>query len=280
MKAKLAWFFSLNILIALSVRADTNEVAPGVLQIGAIQNAAVTESSGIIASRRGRGLYWTHNDSGADVLYGIGADGASAGQYKIKDVELQDWEDVASTPGRLYIADIGNNGGGRNEVNVYAVTEPNPRAAGELRPLKHWQLSYPEDPFDAESLVISRGYGYIIAKELSGGEARVYRFRLNAKSNVTLEKQCKLNVNAPIGGADLTADNKRLAVITHEGAYLFQLPGRIPADGKLEPALFVPFSHDRMEGCCFTRDGLLVTAETGEIYLFTDGLFRLRVPRH
>jgi hypothetical protein len=280
MKARFAWVFSLNILIYLSLRADTNEVAPGVLQIGTIQNTAIAESSGVIPSRRGRGLYWTHNDSGADVLYAINANGASAGEYKIKDVELQDWEDIAATPGRIYLADIGNNGGGRNKVDVYAVGEPNPKSSGELRPLKHWQLSYPDDPFDAESLVISRGYGYIIAKELTGGEARMYRFRLNGKSNVTLEKQGKLNVNAPVGGADLTADNKRLAVITREGAYLFQLPGRIPADGKLEPALFVPFSHDRMEGCCFTRDGLLVTAETGEIYLFTDELFRLRVPRH
>jgi hypothetical protein len=236
MKARLTWFFSLSIFISWPLRADTNEVAPGVLQIGTIQNAAITESSGIIPSRRGRGFYWTHNDSGTDLLYAINANGASAGQYKIKDVELQDWEDIASTPGRLYIADIGNNGGGRNEVDVYAIAEPNPRGSGELRALKHWKLSYPDDPFDAESLVVSRGYGYVVAKELSGGEARVYRFRLNGKSDATLEEQCKLNVNAPVGGADLTPDNKRLAVITREGAYLFDVRGRIPTDGKLEPA--------------------------------------------
>jgi hypothetical protein len=96
------------------------------------------------------------------------------------------------------------------------------------------------------------------------------------KGNVTLQEQCRLNVDAPVSGADLTADGRRLAVITREGAYLFQLKGGIPARGQLEPTLFVPFAKEQMEGCAFTREGLLVTAESGEIYLFTDPLFRTR----
>ena len=256
--------------------ADTNEVAPGVLQIGTIQNAAIAESSGVIPGRSARGLFWTHNDSGLDVLYAMTATGESAGEYKIKDVEIEDWEDIAIVGGRLYIADIGNNTGARGHVDVYAVREPKPPRLGDVRPLKHWQLNYPGNPFDAESFVVSRGYGYVISKELEAGEASVYRFRLGSKSEVTLEKQCRLNVNAPPAGADLTADGKRLAVITREGAYLFEFPRRIPTEGKVEPAEFVPFLHDRMEGCCFTRDGLLVTSETREIYLFTNAAFRLK----
>jgi hypothetical protein len=87
----------------------------------------------------------------------------------------------------------------------------------------------------------------------------LYRFPLSgkARTSVALKEQCRLDVDAPVGGADLTPDGRRLAVITREGAYLFQLKGRIPAEGKLDPALFVPFAHDQMEGCCFTRDGLL-----------------------
>jgi hypothetical protein len=204
------------------------------------------------------------------------ADGVVTVQYKIRNVNIHNWEDIASTPGRLYIADIGNNDRSRNSVDVYAVPEPNPQRSGELRAVKHWTLEYPQEPFDAESLFILRGNGYVISKDLAGGEANVYRFRLNAKAKATLDKQCKLNVNAPAAGADITPEGSRLAVITREGAYLFALKGGVPAEGKIEPSLFVPFAHDRMEGCCFTRDGLLVTAESGEIFLFTDPVFKLR----
>ena len=256
--------------------AETNEVAPGVLQIGTIQNASITESSGLIPGHSARGLYWTHNDSGRDVLYAITATGQDAGEYKIKDVEIEDWEDIALAGGRLYLADIGNNAGARGHVDVYAVREPKPPRPGDLRPLKHWTLNYPDNPFDAESFVVSHGYGYVISKDLENGEASVYRFRLGGKSEVTLEKQCRLNVNAPPAGADITADGKRLAVITREGAYLFEFARRIPDSGKQEPTHFTPFVRDRMEGCCFTRDGLLVTSETREIFLFTDPVFRLK----
>ena len=278
MTIKLTFAFSVaaGALIGLvSLPAQETEVAPGVLQVGNISSAEIAESSGLIPSRRAKGVYWTHNDSGPDRMYGMTPDGTVVSQIELQGMGLNDCEDIAATPGRVYLADIGNNDRNRDEVYVYAVREPKPTASGELRPVKQWTLSYPNDPFDAESLLISRGSGYIIAKELTGGNVRVYRFPLSGKSRGQLQEQCELNVDAPAGGADLTADGRRLAVITREGAYLFLLKGRIPTSGTLEPALFVPFSHEQMEGCCFTRDGLLVTAESGDVYLFTDPLFRL-----
>jgi hypothetical protein len=159
-------------------------------------------------------------------------------------------------------------------VDIVVVPEPNPRRSGEVRPVKHLRLEYPDDPFDAESFFISRGFGYVIRKE--SGNAHVFRFRLNARGTTTMEEQGELNIDAPAAGADITSDNRRLAVITDQGAYLFTLPGRVPTQGTLDPTLFVPFVLAQMEGCAFTRDGLLVTAESGEILLFTDPLFRTR----
>jgi hypothetical protein len=252
--------------------AQSNEVAPGVLLLSNFQSAEITESSGVAPSRRARGLFWTHNDSGADTLFAFTPDGTPTGQFKLKDTELQNWEDIATKGGRIYIADIGNNTGSRDRVDLFVVPEPNPRRSGEVRPIKHLSLEYPDDPFDAESFFISRGFGYVIRKE--SGNAHVFRFRLNARETTTMEEQCELNTDAPVAGADITSDNRRLAVITDQGAYLFALPGRVPTEGTLDPALFVPFSLSQMEGCAFTRDGLLVTAEGGEILLFTDPLFR------
>src|SRR4051812_20675447 len=143
MKLKLWFCLGVAALPTFLLRADTNEVAPGVLQIGQIQNADITESSGIIPSRRKRGVFWTHNDGSKNVLYGISADGAPAGQFTVTGAALDDWEDIASSVGRLYIADIGNNNGNRNHSHVYAVREPRPGSTGEVRIVRQWTLSYP-----------------------------------------------------------------------------------------------------------------------------------------
>jgi hypothetical protein len=247
------------------------EVAPGVLQLGTFQSPNITESSGVIPSRRVRNVYWTHNDE-SPVLYAFSADGTAISEWTIQGLELRDWEDIAWASGRIFIADIGNNHG--NPGDIYLVAEPNPRKSGTLRVLRRWELKYPDDPFDAEGFFLSRRRGYLIEKE--NGNAHVYRFNFSGKTAGQLERQCVLNTDAPVRGADITSDSRRLAVITEAGAYLFMLPRQVPSEGTLQPALFVPYDLPGMEGCAFTRTGLVVTAETGEILLFTDPLFRIR----
>ena len=128
--------------------SQSNEVAPGVLQVGEIQNPAVAESSGIIPSRRTRGAFWTHNDSGLDMIYAMRGDGRALGEWKIKGVEMQNIEDIASSPGRLYLADIGNNDRTREEVWVYSLPEPLATRSGVVRPNRAWRLRFPGDPFE------------------------------------------------------------------------------------------------------------------------------------
>ena len=275
---RLAWrdvSLCLGLFVAGGLAQAQQEVAPGGFLVGHIQNRNIAESSGLIATHRAAGAYWTHND-GNDGIFSLTREGLSLGHWKISGVRTEDFEDIAWSPGRLYFADIGNNLLTRTNVFVYAAPEPGPTFSGAL-PLKaRWRLRYPNDePFDAESLLIHKRFGYIIAKELVDGRARVYRFPCRPRGGgVSLEPQCELDVGANVSGADLTRDGKRLAIITRAGAYLFQLPGSIPAAGQLIPSLFVPFELDRMEGCCFTRDGLLVTAESGEILLFTQAEFK------
>jgi hypothetical protein len=248
------------------------EVATGVARLGTFQNEDITESSGVISSHRVRGAFWTHNDDGPAVLYGFFLDGTTMGQWTVQDLETRDWEDVAWSSGRIYIADIGRDQ--EDPGNIYIVAEPNPRKSGSLRVLRRVELTYPGKPFDAESFFVSRGHGYLIEKE--GGHAHVYRCKLSGKTAGQLEAQCELNTDAPVTGADITGDNRRLAVITGGGAYLFMLPKQVPTSGMLEPSLFVPYEASGMEGCTFTPNGLVVTSEGGEIFLFTHPWFRAR----
>jgi hypothetical protein len=271
---KVVLSLAMGALLGLSYPALTQptEVAPGVVQLGTLQNPNVTESSGVVSSRRLRGTFWTHNDGGAAVLYAFTTNGIPVSEWTVADLDTHDWEDIAWSGGRIYIADIGNSHG--TPGDIYVVAEPNPRKSGTLHVLKHWELEYPDEPFNSESFFVSRGFGYLIEKE--NGHAHVYRFKLVGRTAGQLEKQCSLNTDSEVTGADITRDNKRLGVITDDGAYLFLLPKAIPEEGTLEPALFVPYELDGMEGCAFTRDGLLVTAESGVILMFTDPMFHAK----
>jgi hypothetical protein len=274
-------FVALIGLATRCVAASTfpQEVAPGVLLVGQFSTNEINESSGIIRSRRGAGAYWTHND-GDNSLFSFTRTGRQLGKWNISGPVLHDFEDVAWSPGRIYIGDIGNNLLDRTNVFVFSVPEPGPAFSGSLPLKKTWRLKFPgNQPFDAESLLVHRRYGYIIAKQLVDGSVGVYRFPLRGRGVAVLEPQCRLDADSDIGGADLTPDGNRLAVITDEGPFLFELPGAIPATGILQPFLYVPFLFPGMEACCFTRDGLLVTAETGEIFLFTNEQFKLGLDR-
>src|SRR4051812_18119291 len=70
------------------------------IQTGTIQNAAITEASGIVASRLNPGVLWTHNDSGhGPQIYPMTAGGADLGTYTISGASSTDWEDIAIGPG-------------------------------------------------------------------------------------------------------------------------------------------------------------------------------------
>jgi hypothetical protein len=255
----------------------TQQVAQGVFLIGQLDTNEINESSGLIVSRRTKGAYWTHND-GDNALFAFTRGGRRLGTWKMGGPVLEDFEDIAWTPGRIYLGDIGNNLLLRTNIHVYSVPEPGATFSGSLPVKGHWRLTYPNnEPFDAESLFIHGRYGYILSKELVDNSVGFYRFPLR-KRRSELEPMFRLQINSPVAGVDITRDLSRVAFITSRGAYLMFLPGFIPQLGLAGPDLFVNFRFDGMEACCFTPNGLLVTAETGEIFLFTHDLFKVARP--
>jgi len=105
------------------------------VQVGTIQDPAIVESSGLVASRRYPGVFWTHNDSGsAPVIFAINQRGQALGRFPVQRVSVVDLEDIAiDGNGRLYLADIGADGRSRDRVAVYRIREPNPRGTERRR---------------------------------------------------------------------------------------------------------------------------------------------------
>src|SRR6476660_5572022 len=67
---------------------------------GNIQNTAVTEASGIVASRLNHNVLWTHNDSlNPNQLFAMTTAGVDLGTYTVTGTFNLDWEDIAIGPG-------------------------------------------------------------------------------------------------------------------------------------------------------------------------------------
>jgi hypothetical protein len=128
-----------------------------------------------------------------------------------------------------------------------------------------WRLRFPGKPFDSESLFIHGGYGYVISKLFTKEPAAIYRFALNGSEEPTLEKVSDLPVRAPVTAADLSADAGRLAVLSSEGLDVFRIDGDLARAGT-SPRETVPLPRRKLEGVCFVPEGLLMTAESREVY--------------
>lgn len=253
-------------------------------KIGRINDKDLKESSGLAASRKYPGVYWTHNDSGnGPFLFAITREGKVLKEFPVASVRNTDWEAIAiDEEGHLYIGDVGNNDHRRDRVQVYRVDEPDPNTPVSkppaLRVTAVWRLRYPDKPFDAESLVVYKGKGYVISKLVNGQHAGVYAFDASAapRDAVSMEHVFDLPVRTPVTDACVSPDGQRLAVMTATGPCLFQIDGEMANAAKVTPKSVTYFDPDNlnMEGICFTPEGLLASSEQGQMLLFAEEYFK------
>lgn len=159
--------------------------------LATLDEPAVVESSGLTAGRRDPNLLWTLNDSGdAPHLYATDRTGLARGTFAVTGAANVDWEDLASGPGAgggdaLYVADVGDNTGSRDDLALYRVPEPAPAVepadpAAEpapTDPAERFPFAYPDGRHDAETLLVHpvTRETLIVTKE-TAGPAGVYRF--------------------------------------------------------------------------------------------------------
>ncbi len=198
------------------------------VRVGTIALPEISESSGLVASRRAPGLYWTINDSGGPArLYAIDSTGKSLGTATLTGAANRDWEDLAADEqGKLYVGDFGDNARRRRTLSIYILPEPDPRKSGTVRVEKTCVFAYPQGhgPFDCEAMFVRAGWAYLITKEdLS---ARLYRVGLDGPEGRTAEAEYLGTVPEAswVTGADISPDGRRVAVISYLKVYVYDLP--------------------------------------------------------
>lgn len=212
------------------------------------------ESSGLAASRRYPGVFWSHNDSGHDpVVFAIDTAGKLLGRVRVSGARNVDWEDMelapcatagsgvggGSGPGEdcLYFADTGDNRLRRDDAAIYRVPEPAPGDTATV-PAERFPVRFPDGPRDVEALyILPDGAIHLVSKGRRHPIA-VYRYPppLRADERVELERVQTLSdgpalLPRQVTGAAASPDGRRVAIRTYTAVQLYH-----PApDGRLTP---------------------------------------------
>jgi hypothetical protein len=195
-----------------------------------LQDPRINESSGIGASRRYSGFFWTHNDSGDGArLFLINSEGKTLTTVHLKGANSVDWEDMAVAGDKekswVYVGDIGDNLEARDFISIYRFREPevnldNPPEQLTIEP-ERMNLLYPDKSHNAETLMADlTGRLLIVTKSLE--ETLVFQTPESWKAGgkQKLEKLGKITLpegfrRAQTTGGDISHDGKRLVVMTY-----------------------------------------------------------------
>jgi hypothetical protein len=223
-------------------------------------DSRITESSGLVASRLHKGVYWTHNDSGdGPYIYAVdSATGKTVARVTMRGIgTARDVEAISIGPdGDLYVGDIGDNLGG-TWPHVWIYTFPEPKS---LRPemtvtATQHTVQYADGPRDAESLMIDpkTGRAYIASKNEDGGG--IYQGPKTLSSSGTNVFRRIADIPLWMTDGAFSPDGSRLVVRGYLGALEYRWSeasgGKLGAKvGRLDVPL-----QPQGESVAFTPDG-------------------------
>jgi hypothetical protein len=239
-----------------------------------VQAEGLMESSGLAASRKQDGLFYTHNDSGSEAaLYGFSTHGGAVSLWPLLGIDAVDFEDMAAGPcpgggDCLYIGDIGDNSRRRSRVQIYAFRE----TANGVEPRAHaqWDLAYPTSPQDAETLLVHPKTGriYVVTKTSQG--AQVFRVPI-AEGTGELEwvanlDKAHLGLKLPkLTGGDFSREGDRVVLRGYLSAWEWVVDPTAPEAQWLSPP-------DRKLRLRLERQGEAIAYDlTGRVFTSSEG---------
>jgi len=247
-------------------------------ELAKLANTAVDESSGLACSRRQPGLFWTHNDSGADArIYLFDSKGRDLGSCVLADVLAYDWEDMISFTwvGKHYLllCDVGNNGLAAPVQMLHLVEEPpvDPERGVTVQQIPVVQtifLSYEDDHRNCEAVAIDpTDRTILLATKQFELKSYVYALpwpETDAKKAFTARLIATLKLPL-VTAMDISPDGRRAVVLTYANAYEFERgekEGWATAFSR-EPRKIVMPLRIQGESICYGPDGktLYLTSE-------------------
>ncbi len=236
---------------------------------GLVTHRAIGEISGLSAATHFPGHYWAINDSGSGAqLHLVDGKGRYRGSVDTPDVPNRDWEDLASFrfegSDYLLIADVGDNGGLRRELQLYVLEQPRRL---DQPALLAWTIrfTWPDGARDCEAAAVDPVAGEVLLVSKKRVPAELFRVPLRpGREPVVAERLGTLPgieqpnlqtlMDNPVYGryrsqvtaADLSPNGRVLAVLNYQAVHFLIRPRggdwrEVLAAGKKMPHLQMPW---------------------------------------
>ncbi|KEO75177.1 hypothetical protein [Anditalea andensis] len=197
-------------------------------KVAVMEKAFLSETSGIVVSRKHPGIMYIHNDSGNDPeVYLLDSLGDYAGRITLKNTINRDFEDIAIGPGPIknkdyiYIGDIGDNASNHKELYLYRFAEPNKLQKDlEIEPEK-FTIKYPDGPKDSETLMVDPWNGDVFLLSKRDSSNVLYKApasAFNTEDPIVLEKVMTLPITMSTAG-DISADGTQVLIKNYWTVY-------------------------------------------------------------
>lgn len=179
---------------------------------------AVKETSGLLVFR---GKIWTFNDSGgAAVLYALDTSTFQVvQQISLSGATNVDWEDIAMDDTYIYVADIGNNNGNRDDLTIYRIYQSSIPINGNASVnTTKIHFTYEDQKellhsknhnFDCEAIVAVEDSLFLFTKNRADQQCNLYVLPSESGTFVA-RKKANFNTNGLITGADLQRESKQV----------------------------------------------------------------------
>lgn len=164
---------------------------------------------------------WTMNDDGDTNLYRLDATGTNLRKYALAKVKNKDWEAISQDSLHIYLGDFGNNvSGNRKDLQILKIEK---KALLENRPVIDTisfsfedQINFDNQKsnttnFDCETMLVTKDSLYLLTKEWSSGQTRLYVLPKTAGTHQAKFK-ASMNVNGLITGGVILEDKKIIAL--------------------------------------------------------------------
>ena len=198
----------------------SDDLTPLKLQSICTLDNKVLETSGLIYFDN---FFWTINDSGnPNILYKLDSKtGAVISEIRINNSENVDWEELTQDQDYIYIADIGDNSGVRDEKQIYRVQKSDllkVKEGGSVNSEKisftYPQIDNKESRFDAEALISYNGSLHLFTKDFF----ETNHFIIPSQPGRTTAKFVeKFNSNGQVTGAAIDSVHHSIIMVGYLG---------------------------------------------------------------
>lgn len=220
------------------------------------------------------GLVIGHNDSGnpAKLFFLETSDGQIVHEIDVINGPNHDWEDLAHNESHLFIADVGNNAGNRQNLGIHRI----PWTAFDLnqsttvladgtiyfRYPEQTSFSVDRHNFDCEASIYWNGHIYLFMKHRGDNMTSMYRVTAEPGPQQDAQLLGAFNSSGRITAADINEDGSEVILLGYlrsGNCFVWKLsdfePGQFLA-GRKERFVIGPFAQfGQMEGIVYSNDG-------------------------